>query len=93
MNAFLKCDAPGCDHRENHETLDASMVDKPCPKCGANLLTQADYDVWVALLPQFELLKSLGVLVDAPVGTPPEHAVSFNYHDGRMNISAPLTTP
>lgn len=42
----IKCDASGCDFRD--ETVQVAhyeqWLNKPCPKCGANLLTQADYD-------------------------------------------------
>lgn len=39
---FLKCDAPECDHFEmTPVTID--IVDKPCPKCGANLCTKEDF--------------------------------------------------
>lgn len=43
----IKCDAPGCGFRD--DTVEAAhfeqWLNKPCPKCGANLLTQADYDL------------------------------------------------
>lgn len=43
----LKCDAPGCDFRD--ETILAEDYEKwvnaPCPKCGANLLTQEDFEL------------------------------------------------
>lgn len=40
----LKCDAPNCDyydHEAKYENYE-KYVNKPCPKCGANLLTEAD---------------------------------------------------
>jgi hypothetical protein len=42
----IKCDAIGCDYRDPSATFAQyqDYVDKPCPKCGANLLTKADYD-------------------------------------------------
>jgi hypothetical protein len=40
----IKCDNPDCDYRdpmvEFHEYKD--WLNKPCPKCGANLLTEKD---------------------------------------------------
>lgn len=40
----IKCDAPGCDYRD--DDADFSRADEylstPCPKCGAPLLTMAD---------------------------------------------------
>lgn len=42
----LKCDAPGCNHHDPRPTLtDFSIADnigRPCPQCGANLLTHQD---------------------------------------------------
>ena len=35
-----------CDHcgwEQAVEKIDRSWVDKPCPKCGANLMTEEDY--------------------------------------------------
>lgn len=46
MVHYLKCDAKGCMHLEVHPELTWDMVDKPCPNCGANLLTQADADAY-----------------------------------------------
>jgi hypothetical protein len=40
----LKCDADGCLHREHVEEYGPHLIDKPCPICGANLLTQEDFD-------------------------------------------------
>lgn len=89
MNSFLKCDAPGCDHLETHGSLCESMVGKPCPKCGANLLTADDYAAWLAFLPQYEAMKAAGILLDAPADTPREQCVTFRHHDGRMHVSFP----
>lgn len=41
----LKCDAEGCDYEETVEATSQNVnefIGKPCPKCGANLLTEAD---------------------------------------------------
>ena len=50
----IKCDAENCDYAEefgdwgltSEEILATAdtFINKPCPLCGANLLTQADYD-------------------------------------------------
>lgn len=41
----LKCDAEGCDWRNNEISFEdlEHWINAPCPKCGANLLTQEDY--------------------------------------------------
>lgn len=40
----IKCDAQGCDYRDDDVTVEnyPEWVNKPCPECGANLLTEAD---------------------------------------------------
>jgi len=48
----VKCDNPNCDYSDMSVTVSdyADWVNKPCPKCGENLMTQKDYDntmVWV----------------------------------------------
>lgn len=70
---YLKCDAEGCDHVEYHQQINVSLVDKPCPKCQSNLLTQSDYDDWA----KFEEL--LSQLPDD--GTETE-VINFHLHNG-----------
>lgn len=42
----IKCDNKKCDYAD--ETVEIkdykNWLNKPCPKCGSNLLTQADYN-------------------------------------------------
>ena len=47
----LKCDAPRCGFEDPTVTRDMypRMIDAPCPKCGANLLTNADMRALLAL--------------------------------------------
>jgi hypothetical protein len=42
----LKCDGPACDYHDPTIKLEdyEAHINAPCPKCGAPLLTQADYD-------------------------------------------------
>jgi hypothetical protein len=42
--AGLKCDAAGCDYRDDAIRMDQyeSYLNAPCPKCGASLLTPED---------------------------------------------------
>lgn len=39
----IKCDAPNCHYHDDSIKLEnyRDWVNKPCPKCGANLLTEA----------------------------------------------------
>lgn len=45
---FLKCDAVGCDHFEMI-AITIDVVDRACPKCGANLCTKEDYIAYHAV--------------------------------------------
>ena len=42
----IKCDAENCNYEDNTALLGnyKEYVNKPCPECGANLLTQEDMD-------------------------------------------------
>ena len=42
----IKCDNPECDFADETVRVEdyKDWLNKPCPKCGSNLLTQADYD-------------------------------------------------
>lgn len=57
----IKCDTPECDF--NDTTVEykdyPQWLNKPCPKCGANLLTQADYDNVQKLFETIELLNMM----------------------------------
>lgn len=43
--SIITCDNPNCDYTEPYtdETDLALFIDKPCPKCGEQLLTPEDY--------------------------------------------------
>lgn len=52
----LRCDANGCDYEDLTINVNdyGQYVNAPCPECGANLLTEVDY----------ELVKVLAGIVD-----------------------------
>jgi hypothetical protein len=90
MSEHLKCDAAGCDHVEIVGTITEDMIGKPCPKCGANLLTKEDWDVWVALVrPSIKLAHDLGLSGSAEPGDP--RAIRVGFHDGNLSMSLPKT--
>lgn len=41
----MKCDNPNCDFRDKSVKIEdlEEWLNKPCPKCGTNLLTESDY--------------------------------------------------
>lgn len=81
MPEFLKCDAAGCDHFETVEAISRDLIGKPCPKCGADLLTAADCEAWLAMVkPGIEIAKALGLLVDRLPTDADQVAVRLHLH-------------
>jgi hypothetical protein len=55
----IRCDNPECDYKDMSVEADdfKDWLNKPCPECGANLLTQADYDNVVGLIELAKLMN------------------------------------
>lgn len=87
MSEFLKCDADGCSHVENVDAITADMIGRPCPVCGASLLTAEDFAFYDAhVRPAMDLAHKLGLSEPAQPGEP--GAVAVNFHDGELRIRA-----
>ena len=57
----LTCDNTQCDWEDPtipHSDAE-KWIDRPCPKCGENLLTKGDYDRWMATMRVAELINTL----------------------------------
>lgn len=56
----LKCDNPNCDFVDMSIAIEDydKWLNKPCPKCGANLLTQEDYDAIKMMLVLAKLVQA-----------------------------------
>lgn len=80
---YLKCDA--CDHHETVPQITQAEVGTPCPKCGADMLTQEDYDAFSA---HVALLDAINMDVGPIDGDGPTSGVlvSVNHHAGEWNI-------
>lgn len=57
----IKCDTMGCSYRDDSVKVEdyPSWLNKPCPKCTSNLLTQQDYDDVQQLLHNVRLMNAL----------------------------------
>ena len=57
----LKCDNPNCDWKDTTITVEdyPNWINKPCPKCGENVLTEEDYKLIMTLSGAFEFLSAL----------------------------------
>lgn len=79
----LKCDAVGCDHVEEIEALTEDLIGKPCPKCGADLLTREDYTQGAALEAMMNaLLKGIPAVKPGPGIV----QVNVGVHDGEFTM-------
>lgn len=84
----LKCDAAGCDFTDPSGAPDESSLNRPCPKCGANLLTEAD-------LAAVRLLQYVAHAMNAEMGPAPDDAkyalipVKFD-GTGKMEFEDPV---
>lgn len=64
----LKCDAKDCDYVDENITLEEyeEYLNKPCPKCGANLLTQEDIAAVKVMIKMIDMLNEVGLTSDNP---------------------------
>lgn len=48
----IKCDNPKCNYKDDSVRVDEypQYLNKPCPICGENLLTEADYKSFMTVL-------------------------------------------
>ena len=88
---YLVCDAEGCDYKGDHGELRQELVGTPCPKCGADLLTQRDFEDGMRLKEEIDLLVKLGILsremTDDAVGF-----LELHTHAGKVKIGIELIT-
>jgi hypothetical protein len=79
----LKCDAVGCDYYDHDARYEdyEKYVNNPCPKCGANLLTEAD-------LKTCQIMMAAAGLVNAAVNpNPTDPVVRVSMHmDGSGEV-------
>lgn len=54
----IKCDAPLCDYKDMTVAFDMEKYhNAPCPKCGANLFTDADYKAMKKMLHRIKVIN------------------------------------
>ena len=91
----IKCDNPKCDFRDDTVKMEdyEQWLNKPCPKCGANLLTEEDLKATEALLEVVGAMNRVGEILGVEV-QPDEKRVPIKIHmDGTgfagMRVEAP----
>lgn len=56
-DGYIKCDSPSCDWTENIKLSEmVNWLNKPCPKCGENVLTEKDFDDFLRVLATIQLV-------------------------------------
>ena len=56
----IKCDNETCDYSDMEaEFIPDKYLNAPCPKCGSNLFTQADYDAIKAQVKLVEMVNDI----------------------------------
>jgi len=54
------CDNKDCDYRDIADLSKLkSYINKPCPKCGSNLLTEEDYDIYIGLMNEVNIINNI----------------------------------
>lgn len=82
IDTFLKCDAEGCDHQERAQ-ISREHIGRPCPKCGANLLTEEDYLMGASLQAASDFFeREMPIPEGADTGV-----VSVNPHGNTITIT------
>lgn len=62
MNVFgIKCDNPECDYQDMTVKYEdySRLLNKPCPKCGDNLLTQEDLERTETLIHNINMVNKI----------------------------------
>ncbi len=94
----IQCDAEGCDYStdegawgdtpEEIKATSETYLNKPCPKCGAPLLTQADHYALMEMLAIAPIATSLEELVYKGEPIPREHMIEVELKmDGTGKIT------
>jgi uncharacterized paraquat-inducible protein A len=94
----IVCDNPKCDYEDmtvSHKDLD-QWLNKPCPKCGENLLTEEDFKDHAKLMATVNLLNSMSeeqleefgklldidMKIDENASSEKRKTVQFHVHNG-----------
>lgn len=87
----LRCDAPGCGYvTPDTKPFAKEMIGLPCPKCGASLLTERDYNAAERLL---SVVDTINMIFGPIFGRVPSaknakefETVKVGHHHGRWDI-------
>ena len=89
---LVQCDTPGCGYTIPNPTKDPcedtkQYINMPCPKCGANLLTQKDYDDAMKFLRGIMWLNKWFGWLSYLSPKNKKKEMHVHVHDGEVNIT------
>lgn len=84
----IKCDNPKCDYINLSVAYEdyPNWVNKSCPKCGANLLTEKDYKACLRIM---NIVNKLNKILPAPTHLKSDDLTTATFHfdgSGKVNI-------
>ena len=93
QETLVKCDNPACDYTVLNENKDPNNPDlkeylnKPCPKCGENLLTEKDYKSFKRMIKIIATINKVARFLGMkPKPEDDQILVSVGCHDGNYTI-------
>lgn len=81
----LKCDEPDCDVKIACPDYGPQYIDTPCPECGANLLTEKDFEDAEPFRLLMVQLHAAGI-AKSPDKEGGGVLLNFNQHKGKTRI-------
>ena len=90
---LIVCDNPDCDFVVVNETGDANInsveyVNKPCPKCGQNLLTERDYEDYMKFIKYVNFINKWFSWITIFYSKNPNYVdANVKIHNEKININ------
>lgn len=78
----LKCDNPNCNYQDDSISVEdyPSYVNKPCPLCGCNLLTEADYKSFKRIMKTVSIINRIYSFLPRSRKEKPESQMNINFN-------------
>lgn len=83
---FLRCDVPDCQHEVFYDRrMEASDIGTPCPVCGSDMLTAADFKAYKRISRVMSVLEFFGLVKRLNNGdeiAPGNQLMRVHHHNG-----------
>jgi len=88
-NFYLLCDV--CGHKEHYEEeMTRKFIGTPCPACGANMLTEADYKLGRRVRFVLRIFEFLGLMRRGAINETPgpgERKLQIHGHKSKVTLT------